>query len=105
MGPHCAVPGVELAWVLVLGVPDLGRDDAGRYRPGDALRDLVLDGKHVGQLAVVSLGPEMVPGFGIDQLRRDPDPIAGTTDAAFDHVTHAQLARHFADIHGGALVS
>src|SRR5215831_1721031 len=105
MRPHCAVPSAELARVLELGVPDLSRDDPRGYRAGDALCDLVLDGKYVGQLAVVSLGPEMVPGFGIDQLRRDPDPIAGTTDAAFDHVTHAQLARHLADIHSGPLVS
>ena len=91
MRPDCAVPSAELARVLELRVPDLGRDDPGGYRAGDALRDLVLDGKHVGQLAVVSVGPEMVPGFGIDQLRRDPDPIAGTTDAAFDHVMHVRL--------------
>ena len=104
MRPHCAVPGVELARILVLGVPDFGRDDAGRYRAGDALRDLVLHGKHVGQVAIVAVGPEMVPGFAIDQLRRDPHPIAGAPDAAFDHVTHAQLARHLADVHGRTLV-
>src|SRR6516164_9910664 len=105
MRPHCAVPCAELARVFELGVPDLGRNDPGGYRAGDALGDFVLDGKHVGQLTVVSVGPEMVPGFGIDQLRRYPDPIAGTTDAAFDHVAHAELARHLADVHGRALVS
>src|SRR6516225_10790780 len=105
MRPHCAIPCAELARVFELGVPNLGRDDPGGYRAGDALCDLVLDGKHVGQLAVVPIDPEMVPGFGIDQLRRYPDPIAGMTDAAFDHVTHAQLACHLADIHGWALVS
>jgi hypothetical protein len=39
MRPHCAVPGVELAPILSLRVLNLGRDDAGGDRPGDALGD------------------------------------------------------------------
>jgi hypothetical protein len=73
----------------VSSVPNLGRDDAGSYRAGDALRDLVLNGKHVGQLAIVSVGPEMVPGFGIDQLRCDANPVTRAADTAFEHVAHA----------------
>jgi len=57
MRPHHAVPRVKLARSLVLGVPDLGRDDAGSDGAGNALRDLVLDGKHVSQLAIVAVRP------------------------------------------------
>jgi hypothetical protein len=69
MRAHRAVPGVELARILAPGLLHFGRDDAGRQFAGDRLRDLVLDGKHVGQVAVVALGPQMMAGFRVDQLR------------------------------------
>ena len=55
--PHCAVPGVELARFLALRLLDLGRDDAGRDRAGDAEGDLVLHGEDIGQFAIVAVGP------------------------------------------------
>src|SRR5215469_10957190 len=57
VSPHDAVPRVELARRLMLGVPYLSRDDTGGYSTGDALRDLVLDSKHVSQLAIVAVRP------------------------------------------------
>ena len=39
-------------------------------RGDDALGDLVLDGEDVAQLAVVSLGPDVLAGLGVDELRR-----------------------------------
>src|SRR5262249_25279441 len=74
------------------------------YRAGDPLCDLVLDGKRVGQFAIVAVRPEMVPGFGINQLRGDPDPVAGAADATLYHVAHTELARHLGDVDGRTLV-
>src|ERR1700751_3860637 len=99
MRAHDAVPGIKLARAFVLSASDLGRDYAGCDGAGDALGYLVLDGKHVGHFAIVPIGPEMTPSFGIDQLRGDPHAIAGAPDAAFEHVTHTELARHLPDFH------
>jgi len=57
-----------------------------------SLGDLVLHCKDVGEIAVVALGPDMVADLGLDQLRSDADPIAGFTQAAFEHISHTQLA-------------
>jgi hypothetical protein len=50
-----------------------GRSDGDRYRLGD----LVLDREDIGEIAVVTLGPNVVAGFGLDQLRGDADAVAG----------------------------
>jgi hypothetical protein len=57
----------------------------------DHLRgDLVLDGEHVVQAAVVGVGPEVVAAARIDQLRRDPDLVALLAHAALEDVGHAE---------------
>jgi len=33
--------------------------------------------KNIGEVAVVAFGPEVVAGFGLDQLPGDPDAVAG----------------------------
>ena len=60
----------------------------------DGLRDLVLQGEDVGQVAVVAVGPDVVAGRAVDQLGGDPHPAAGLAHAAFEHVADAELARH-----------
>ena len=65
---------------------------------------LVLDGKDVGEVAVVALRPEVPAGIGIDQLRRDPHPVAGAADAALEHGADAEFASDGADIDVLALV-
>ena len=60
-------------------------------------RDLVLDLENVVQLAVVGLRPQVRVGAGLDQLRGDPDRVAGLADRAFQHVGHVQRARDLRD--------
>src|SRR5262249_55362581 len=100
MGPYSPVPGIKLIWVLALGLPNLGRDNAGRDRAGNAPGDLVLDGKDIGQFAVVAIRPQMMASCRLDQLPGDADAIAGPPHAALEHVAHAQLAPNFDDIKG-----
>src|SRR5258708_15962323 len=59
-----------------------GRSDGDRYRLGD----LVLDREDIGEIAVVTLGPDVVAGFGLDQLRGDADPVPGFSQASSHHV-------------------
>src|SRR5438105_3493270 len=41
---------------------------------------------------------------GVDQLSRDPHPVAGTPHAAFEHVANAEFARHPGNINRRSLV-
>src|ERR1700731_290421 len=56
------------------------------------------------QSPVVAVGPEVIPCFSFDELRSDTDPIADLTYAAFEHITHTQLASHLFHIDRAALV-
>jgi len=51
-----------------------------------------------------ALGPKVVAGGRIDQLRGHPHAVAGLADTALDHVANPQLARHLAHLHRLALV-
>src|SRR5215469_4397739 len=76
--PHTTLigsPGVEVArWLpdraLQFGMGDCW-GDGNRYRLGD----LVLHDEDVGEIAVVALGPDMLAGLGLDQLRGNADAV------------------------------
>ena len=46
----------------------------------------------------------MAAGRALDHLGVDPDPVGGAADAPFQHVAHAELAAHLADVGRLALV-
>ena len=58
----------------------------------DRSRDPVLQCQHVAQIAVVRLGPQVPVIACLNQLRRNPNLIAGAEDSAFYHSVHVQLA-------------
>lgn len=62
--------------------PALGASDCRSDRDGDRLGNFVLHREDVGEVAVIALGPDMVAGVVLDQLRGDPDAIAGLAQAA-----------------------
>ena len=70
----------------------------------DGLGDLVLHGEHVGEVAVVALGPEMAAGGDVVELRGDAHAVAALADAAFEHVAHAELVGDLLQVNGLALV-
>jgi hypothetical protein len=68
------------------------------------LRDLVLYGEDVGEIAVVAVGPDMPASLDLDQLRGDADPVAGFAQTAFEHIANAQFAPDFFHIDRATLV-
>ncbi len=92
-----------LGWLqsspLVLGLLDRRLD---RRRDGSS--DLVLCREDIAQLALIALGPEVSAGIGPDQLAGNPDLVAGRSHAAFEDITHAELAPDLTDIDGAGLV-
>ena len=73
-------------------------------RGDDRLGDLVLHGEHVGEVAVVALGPEMAAGGDVVELRGDAHAVAALAHAAFEHVADAELVGDLLHVDGLALV-
>src|SRR5439155_22992325 len=59
---------------------------------------LALNGEHVGQIAIITLCPEMFVGASIDQLRVNADPVTRTLNASLQHIRHAELLADLAQI-------
>ena len=72
-------------------------------RGDDRIRDLILDGKDVGEVAVESFGPDMASGGAVNELSVDSYPVADFADAALEDMGNTQLPRDIADIHRSAL--
>jgi hypothetical protein len=60
-------------------------------RERDAAGYLVLHGKRVACVTVEPLCPQMRAGLGINQLGIDPDLIARTPYAPFQHIAHTEF--------------
>ena len=76
---------------------ELGGERAAE-RPGDGVRDVVLDPEQVLTIVVEAVGPEVAAGAGIDQLRHYPRPAAGAADAALEHRVDPQELGDLADV-------
>ena len=63
---HHQIPGVHVVGRLALGAEILGGIKLRLDRRDDGLRDLVLHGEHVGEIAVVALRPEVAAGGDVD---------------------------------------
>jgi hypothetical protein len=95
-GTNHQAPGIDALGGLALGTEPFDGIEMRFHSGHDALRDVVLDREDVLQLPIVSLGPDVVAGFRVDQLARDANAPARGPDAAFQHVAHAQGARDLA---------
>ena len=79
-----------------------GRESPGEAdlkRADDGAADLVLNGENVPQRAVVCLRPQVDARSRIDQLRRDPEAVAGAAHAAGEHGGRVQALPRRAHIH------
>ena len=56
----------------------------------DRLRNIILDGKNIGNLAVVPFRPEMRFIGYLNELSRDPNAIARSADAAFENRSYSE---------------
>ena len=70
----------------------LGGDELGVQRARQPRDDFVLHVEEIGERLVEPLGPEMIAGFGVDELHVDAHAVAAALDAAFEHIADVQLA-------------
>ena len=96
LGAELIVVGAAAA-VALFGLEAGGRHR--RERPaksfGHALRDLVLDGEDLAQLAIVLFRPELKAGLRLGEAHRDAQPVAGFPHAAFEQAADSQPLADF----------
>ena len=68
------------------------------------LGNLILQRENVGQLAIMAIGPDMLAGGGVYELRCDAHAITALAHAPFEHITHAQFTTHLLYIDGRTFV-
>lgn len=60
--------------------------------------DFVLDLKHVGQMPIVGLRPDVITGLGFHQLSGDPDLVFELPDAPLQDVIHPEFPADLSDV-------
>jgi hypothetical protein len=68
------------------------------------LGNFILQGKNVGQFAIITIGPNMIASRGVNELRCNANAISALADTAFQDVTHAELSSGTLHVYGFALV-
>ena len=64
----------------------------------NGLRDVLFDREHVGELAVVTVRPEVDPVVGLDQLRRYAHTVARAAHGAVDEIGRAERLADRAEV-------
>ena len=82
----------------------LGGDEFGVERARQARDDFVLHVEEIGERLVEPLGPEMIAGFGVDELHVDAHAVSAALNAALEDIADVQLAADLLQIDGFALV-
>src|SRR5204862_7667827 len=65
--------------------------------PRDRARNFVLEGKYIGDLAIVGLRPDVIAILGVDELRRDAHEIALAPAAAFQNGANVKRPSDFSN--------
>src|SRR6187455_2213147 len=78
-----------------------GQPDSERFHNGS--RDLILDGKQIPHVALISLRPYLIAIRHAYQLGGNPDSIARGANATFKHGGNTELAANISDIRVSAL--
>ena len=78
----------------------LGGDELGVQRARQARDDFVLHVEEIGERLVEPLGPEMIAGFGVDELDVDAHAVSAALNAALEDIADVQLAADRLQIDG-----
>ena len=68
--------------------------------PRQARDDFVLHVEEIGERLVEPLGPEMIAGFGVDELHVDAHAVSAALNAALEDIADVQLAPDLLQVDG-----
>src|SRR5262249_10975881 len=71
----------------------------------DGVGDFVLDGKDIGQVPIIAIGPDMAAVLAVDELAGDADACSSFSHASFQNEIYVKMLGHFLHIDVFALVS
>src|SRR6266446_5729140 len=83
--------------------PRLSLNELRLERVGEPRYDFVLHVKEVGNGLVKTLRPEVVAGFGVDQLHVHPKAVSRTLHRALEYIPDVQLTSQLLYVNGSAL--
>src|SRR6516225_1553508 len=75
----------------MLRSPRFGRDQLRVQRIGEPRYNFVLHIEEVGEWFIEALGPQMVAGFGVNQLDIHSEAVASPLHRPFEHIADVQL--------------
>ena len=81
-----------------------GRAQLNLERSNDLLREFVLHGEDIREVAIKAVGPDVCAARSIDKLAGNAHPVARLADTAFQHVAHAEFAADLLHVDRLALV-
>ena len=96
--PNGKIPGIEVLRCLALKTFCFGGNERWCDGSGDRFCNLVLHGKYVVQVAIITLRPNMVAGKRVNQLRRDAYAVATFPNAALEDVPCSKFLANHANI-------
>ena len=102
--PHHQIPGIHAIRRFAPGAKAFRGIELRLDRGNDGLGYAVLNGKHVGEVAIVVLGPDVAAGRDVVELRGDTHLLAAPAHAALDHIADAELLGDLLHVHSLALV-
>src|SRR6516164_3123859 len=100
---HDTLPGVQAFRLLALCSYTLGSVKLRLNRCHYPLSYLVLKRKDAGEFPIIALGPDMMPGDGVNELRGDTHSVRLLANTTFKRVAHSQLTTYLLHVDHPAL--
>ena len=101
---HHQIPCIHAVGRLALGAEIFCCIKLRLDRGDDGLGDFILYREHIGNVAIVALGPDVAAGCDVIELCSDTHAIATFAHAALDHITDAEFLGDLLHVDGLALV-
>src|SRR5205823_3342813 len=106
LGPSVPEEPPSQVVLVGLGVYRTGAREAGlrvgrqrnRNGAGDCLGDLALQDRHIAEVALIGLGPDLTLVVHLDELSGDPHALTRPADAALQNVIRSQLPAESSDV-------
>ena len=98
LGMRVKIEGCEIGGRRPFNRSLFTRRELGLKLGGNLFRDFALNGKNVGEVAIIGLRPKVCVVSGVDKLRGYSYAISGALNTPFKHVGDAKLLANFRQV-------